>query len=116
MRMVIVQKPGDNRPIGPPTAAELERHRWHATRRGTVSFAGLGVAPTLPSADAATAFWAGEPGAFWKILGSMAQRSLIIAPALYLAGERKHLLRYTLVTTAAIELVVLAMLKPKSGT
>lgn len=41
--MVVYQRSGDHSPIEPPTMAELEKHRWNATRRGTVSFAG---APT----------------------------------------------------------------------
>ena len=106
--MVITEKVGSHRPVHPPTAAELERHRWHATRRGTVSFAG---APTLPSVTAAEKFWNGEPGAWKSILGSMLERAAIIAPALYLAGERKRLLRYTLAVTLGIEAVVLATVK-----
>lgn len=39
MRMVVYQRSGDRSPIAPPTVAELNRHRWHSTRRGTVSFA-----------------------------------------------------------------------------
>lgn len=40
MRMVVYQRAGDRSPVGPPTPQELARHRWHATRRGMVSFAG----------------------------------------------------------------------------
>lgn len=106
--MVITEKVGSHRPVHPPTAAELERHRWHATRRGTVSFAG---APTLPSVTAAEKFWKGEPGAWKSILWSMVERSAIVAPALYIAGEREHVVKYTLAVTAAIEAVVLWQVK-----
>jgi hypothetical protein len=39
----------------------------------------------------------------------MAQRSAIVAPALFLAGERKNLAKYTLAVVVAIELVVLGV-------
>lgn len=68
----------------------------------------------LPSAIAAEKFWRGEPGAGWTIAGSMLERSAIVATALYLAGERKRLLRYTVAVTVAIEVVVLAVLKPEN--
>jgi len=67
--------------------------------------------PTLPSVVAAEALWRGEKGAAGKVALSMLERAAIILPALFLAGERKHLLRYTLVTTAAIEAVVLWQVK-----
>jgi len=108
VRMVIVERPGDSRDVSPPTSAELERHRWKSTRRGTVSFAG---APTLPSVTAAEKFWKGEPGALGAVLWSMVERAAIIAPALYVLGERKRLVRYTLGVTAAIEAVVLWQVK-----
>lgn len=108
MRMVIVQRSGDRSPIAPPSPRELERHRWHASRRGTVSFA---AAPTLPSVTAAEKFWRGEPGALGSILWSMVERAAIIAPTLYVLGERKRLARYTLGVTAAIEAVVLWQVK-----
>ncbi len=67
--------------------------------------------PTLPSIVAAEAFWRGDEGAWKRVLWSMLERAAIIAPALYLAGERKRVLRYTLATTAAIEAVVLWQVK-----
>ena len=67
--------------------------------------------PTLPSVVAAQKFWRGESGALGSILWSMTERAAIIGAALYLAGERKRLLRYTLATTAAIEAVVLWQVK-----
>lgn len=63
--------------------------------------------PTLPSVVAAEAFWRGEQGAAGKVAFSMLERAAIILPALFLAGERRHLVKYTVVTTAAIEAVVL---------
>lgn len=67
--------------------------------------------PTLPSIVAAQAFWNGEPEAWKKVLWSMSERSAIIATALFLAGERKRLVRYTLATSAAIEAVVLLVVR-----
>lgn len=66
---------------------------------------------TLPSVTAAEALWKGETGAFGKILWSMVERAAIIAPTLYLLGERKKLVRYTVGITAAIEAVVLWQVK-----
>lgn len=63
--------------------------------------------PTLPSVVAAEALLKNEPNALGKVLWSLAQRAAIIAPALYLAGERKRVGRYTLAATLAIEAVVL---------
>lgn len=63
--------------------------------------------PTLPSIIAAEALLKGEEGAWGKILWSLLQRSAIIAPALYLAGERERILKYTAFSAIAIELVVL---------
>lgn len=62
---------------------------------------------TLPSVTAAQKLWLGQPGAIGSILWSMALRAAIIAPTLYLLGERKRLLRYTVGATVAIEAVVL---------
>ena len=67
--------------------------------------------PTLPSVTAAEAFWRHEPDAFQRVLGSMAERSLIVAAALLLAGRRKHVLRDTLFVAGAIEAVVLWQVK-----
>ena len=65
------------------------------------------TAPTLPSVRAADSFLRHEPGSVGAVLFSMLERAAIIGPTLYLAGERKNLVRYTLATTVAIELVVL---------
>jgi hypothetical protein len=110
--MAVIQRKGDRSPVMPPTAEELARHRWHATRRGTVSFAGLGaIEPTLPSVTAAEKFWKNEPGAIPAILWSLTERSAIIGAALFLLGERKNLLKYTLGSAAAIEIAVLVVVK-----
>lgn len=66
---------------------------------------------TLPSVVAAEKFWRGEPDGVSSVLWSMAQRAAIIAPALYLAGERNRLWRYTVAATVAIEAVVLWQVK-----
>lgn len=67
--------------------------------------------PTLPSVVAAEAVWTDQPGAIGSVAVSLLERAAIIGGALFLAGERKNLLRYTLATTIAIELVVLAVVK-----
>ncbi len=71
--------------------------------------------PTLPSVVAAEALLKNQPGAVGKLLWSLAQRAAIIAPALYLAGERKRVVRYTLVATLAIEAVVLWEVRRQLG-
>lgn len=108
MRMVIVEKAGERSPVMPPTAAELARHRWHSTRRGTVSFAG---ATTLPSVTAAEAFWEGEPGGLTAVIGSTALRAALIGIGLALAGERKNLVKYSVAGALAIEAFVLTSVK-----
>ena len=65
--------------------------------------------PTLPSVRAASALWRRERGAVGAVVWSLAQRSAIVAPALFLAGERKNLVRYTVAVVVAIELVVLGV-------
>lgn len=64
--------------------------------------------PTLPSVRAADALLRRESGGVGLVLLSMLERSAIVAPVLYLAGERRNLFRYTLSVVVAIELVVLA--------
>lgn len=71
--------------------------------------------PTLPSVVAAEALLKNEPNALGKVLLSMAERAAIIAPALYLAGERKRVVRYTLAATLAIEAVVIWQVRRQLG-
>jgi hypothetical protein len=82
---------------------------FHLTPRHEVQH--LGGAPTLPSVTAAEKFWRGETGAIPAILWSMGGRAAIIGAALFLLGERKKLVRYSLGASAAIEAVVLAVVK-----
>lgn len=65
--------------------------------------------PTLPSVVAATALAKGEPGALGKVGYSMVERSVFIAPALWLAGDRelKPLLFKTFMVTLFIEAAVI---------
>jgi len=65
--------------------------------------------PTLPSVVAAKALLRGEPGALGKVGYSMVQRSVFIAPALWLAGDRtlRPLLFKTFMVTLFIEAAVL---------
>lgn len=63
--------------------------------------------PTLPSAIAANDLLDGKPGSLAAVGWSFAQRSLIIAAALYLAGERQRVGRYALAGAALIEAFVL---------
>lgn len=69
--------------------------------------------PTLPSVIAARALWAGEPGAWGKVLGSMLERSLLVAPALWLAGDRElgTLARKTALVVTFIEVGVLLTIR-----
>ena len=57
--------------------------------------------PTLPSAEAATQ-------GFGPILVTYLLRSSMVASGLFLAGERKNVVRNALAGTAAIELAVIA--------
>jgi hypothetical protein len=90
-------------------ADPVSKAYFHVTPRHEVQH--LGAAPTLPSVTAAEAFWRGEEGALGKVLWSMVERAAIIAPTLYVLGERKRLVRYTVGVTAAIEAVVLWQVK-----
>lgn len=65
--------------------------------------------PTLPSVVAATALAKGEPGALGKVGYSMLERSVFIAPALWLAGDRqlRPLLLKTFMVTLFIEAAVI---------
>lgn len=62
---------------------------------------------TLPSVVAAENFLRGKPGGFLAILSSALGRAGIIFAGLYLAGERKRLVRYALAGSFAIETFVL---------
>ena len=66
---------------------------------------------TLPSEAAALAFWEGEEGALLRVLLTTAERATIVGLGLYLAGERKNLVKYALAGAAAIEVAVLAYAK-----
>lgn len=65
--------------------------------------------PTLPSVVAAQAVLTNQPGGWALLAKSLALRSAIVAPALWLAGvrDKKKLLWQTAVVVGAIELVVL---------
>ena len=95
--------------MGDGRSDSVSKSYFHVTPRHEVQH--LGAAPTLPSITAAEAFWRGDEGAWGRVLWSMLERAAIIAPALYIAGERKRLLRYTVITPAAIEAVVLWQVK-----
>jgi hypothetical protein len=60
-----------------------------------------------PSYRAACELYLSEPGAGKKVGLSFVSRTALIGAALYLAGERKNLLRYSLVTSGAVEAFVL---------
>lgn len=66
---------------------------------------------TLPSVSSAEAFWLDQPGSVAKLLLSTLGRSTVIAAGLYVAGERRHLVKYSLYAATAIELMVLALVK-----
>lgn len=62
----------------------------------------------VPSYQAACELFLREQGAATRVGLSFASRTLLIASALYLAGERQRTLRYALAGSAAIEAFVLA--------
>lgn len=72
----------------------------------------LGEDPrVLPSAQAAANFIEGRPGAAVEVVATVAARALIIAGGLFVAGERKRLLPYSLAGAVAIEIFVLASVR-----
>jgi hypothetical protein len=66
---------------------------------------------TLPSVSSAEAFWLDQPGGFKRVVLSTLGRSAVIGVGLAVAGERRHLLKYSLFAATAIELMVLGLVK-----
>jgi len=66
---------------------------------------------TLPSVSSAEAFWLGEPGSVGKLIMSTLGRSTVIGAGLFIAGERRHLIKYSLFAATAIEIMVLTLVK-----
>ena len=66
---------------------------------------------TLPSVESAEMFWEGHPDRYQAIVGSVLKRSLLIGAGLFIAGERKHLIKYSLAASAFIQLSVLWEIK-----
>lgn len=95
--------------VGDGRSDSVSKSYFHVTPRHEVQR--LGAAPTLPSVTAAEAFWRGDEGAWGRVLWSMLERAAIIAPTLYVLGERKKLAKYTVGVTVAIEAVVLWQVK-----
>lgn len=67
--------------------------------------------PTLPSVLAAQSFVRGEPGGIYAVIGSTLGRAALIAPGLWLAGDRnpKRIARNALFGALAIEIFVLGV-------
>ena len=63
--------------------------------------------PKLPSSNTAHRLWAGDPWGIPLVARDVLLRGAIIGAGLYLAGEREHLVRYSLFGAAAIETFVL---------
>jgi len=61
----------------------------------------------LPSARAAADLVAGQPGALLDVAGTLALRSALIAAGLFLAGERRALVKKSLYAALAIEAFVI---------
>ena len=61
----------------------------------------------LPSETAAKALLRGEPGGLSSVLYWTLFRAGVIGAGLYAAGEREHLLKYSVAAAAAVELGVL---------
>ncbi len=89
----------------------LNRRWWRKRTQGYVQ-PSLGYGE-MPSVNAAQAVWAGEEGAWGRVLWTAAQRAGILAVGLWLAGERERLLRYAVAGSLAIEAVVLAYERPR---
>jgi hypothetical protein len=68
----------------------------------------LGALTTLPSVDAAERFVQGRPGGAIGLVTSTGLRAILIGVGLAFAGERKHLLKYSVAGALAIEAFVLA--------
>lgn len=67
------------------------------------------MTPTLPSVKAAAMFIRGEPGGILAVISSTLGRAAIIAPGLWVAGDRnpKRIARNALFGALAIEIFVL---------
>ena len=69
---------------------------------------GLGGCAELPSSTAASDLLDGKPGALMDVTVSVILRGGLIAAGLYLAGERKNLVKYSAAAALAIEAFVLS--------
>lgn len=65
------------------------------------------TAPLVPSHSSARDLVRGVPGAAGRVGLHYTQRAALLGAAFWLAGERKHVVRYALVGSAAIEAFVL---------
>ena len=68
--------------------------------------------PLPPSIIAAQRFHAGEPGSGVAVVKSTLGRAAMIGAALFLLGERRRLLAYSLGAATALELFVLYTTRP----
>jgi hypothetical protein len=62
---------------------------------------------SLPSSDSAARFLRGEPGSLPGVVLSTLGRAALIGGGLFLAGERKNLIKYSLAGALMIEVFVL---------
>src|SRR5262245_39887498 len=65
------------------------------------------VCAEMPSALAARDFMNGQPGSFWRLVGSYLGRTAIVAGGMHLAGRRDNLWRDSFAGTAVIEAMVI---------
>ena len=63
--------------------------------------------PALPSGNAALAFVQGQQGALPAVVGYTLLRAGLIGVGLYVAGQRRYIVRHALVSSLAIEAFVL---------
>ena len=61
----------------------------------------------LPSYEAACDLYRGDPTAIWRVGLGWASRAAVIAIALVLSGERKRVIRTSLVASIGVEVFVL---------
>lgn len=84
--------------------AYMQKHRKPKTKK-----------PLPPSQEAVASWFAGDKGSLVKIGKTFALRSVLIGTALYAFGDRKSLVRNSLVASGSIEAFLLYWYQVKHG-
>ena len=71
--------------------------------------------PLPPSQQAVASWFAGEKGALLKIGKTFALRSVLIGSAIYVFGDRKNLVKNSLVASGSIEAFLIYWYRVKHG-